>query len=363
MMEKILDKIYYDQKNSGSFSGVQNLYKAAKEKISNITVKDVKGYLSKQLPYTLHFPRRDKFKRNKIIVTKINEQWEADLVDMQMFARQNRGFKHLLTVIDCFSKKAYVQPVKSKTAQNITNAFKIIFEEAKPLNLRTDRGLEFLNKILKELLKNKNITHFTCNDDRIKCAIVERFNRTLKNRMFRYFTARGTRKYIDVLQDFLTAYNNSYHRSIKMKPNEVNFENQFEVFSNLYNGKTYNELIQPNLKIPNLNIGDKVRIPYEYNTKLEKGYYPTYKDHVFTIEKDIKGNDKYVFKIKDYSGNTINQIFYPEQLQKITENLHRIEKILKRRTRKGIKEIFVKWTNYPPTYNSWIAEKEIKNLK
>lgn len=359
-MEKLLNGIYYDQKNSGSYSGVDNLYKAAIKKDPSISKKQVRQYLSEQLPYTLHFPRREKFKRNKIVVSKINEQWEADLADMSMFARQNSGHKYILTVIDCLSKVAYAQPVKSKTAVNIKNAFKIIFEKARPFNLRTDRGLEFLNKVLNGYLKQLKINHFTSNDDRIKCAIVERFNRTLKARMFRYFTAKGTRKYLDVLQDLVSAYNNSYHRSIKMRPIDVNIETEQQAFINIH-GKSYSELIKTDKPKPRLKQGDKVRVPYEIE-KFDKGYYPTYKDHVYTIDKTIKGNKKYVFKIKDYSGNLINQIFYPEQLQKITENLHRVEKILRRRKRSDIKEVFVKWLNYPSTYNSWIPEKDVQNL-
>ena len=98
-------------------------------------------------------------------------------------------------------------------------------------------------------------------------------------------------------------------------------------------------------------------------TKLDKGYYPTHQDHVYNIDKVIKGDRKYVFKVKDSSGRILNQIFYPEQLQKITENLYRIEKVLQKRKRRGIIEIFVKWLNYPSTYNSWISEKELVKLK
>ena len=358
-MDKLLDSIYYDQKNSGSYSGVNNLYKAAHEINPDIKRDHVKQYLSKQLAYTLHFPRREKFKRNRIIVASINEQWEADLVDMQTFSRQNGGYKYILTVIDCFSKMAYVRPVKAKTGKLITEAFKDIFKTAKPLNLRTDRGLEFENKDLKQYLRKLQINHFTSKDEKIKCAIVERFNRTLKSRMFKYFTAKGTRKYINVLQDFVKAYNDSYHRSIRMRPNDVNFDNEKQVFANLFGDKSYYQLRKPHSGTK-LTPGDKVRIPYEIKP-FDKGYYPTFQDHVFTIEKLIKGN-KYMFKIKDYAGNTINQVFYPEQLQKITENLHRIEKVIRRRKRRGVREALVKWMNYPSTYNSWVLEKDIRGL-
>ncbi len=360
-MDKFLDKIYYDQENSGSFSGVYNLYREAIKKRPAITRKDVQAYLAKQLPYTLHYPKRDKFKRNKILVASINEQWEADLVDMSMFSRQNRGYNYILTVIDCFSKAAYCQPVKAKTGPNIKRAFEEIFKQAKPLNLRTDRGLEFENKVLKAYLKELNINHFTSKDERIKCAIVERFNRTLKSRMFKYFTAKGTRKYINVLQDFVQAYNSSYHRTIRMTPNDVSFENKDQVFHNIYGDKSYKDMIQSKVPKAKLKTGDTVRVPYE-TTKFDKGYYPTYKEMIYTIDKIIKGNKKYVFRIKDYSGKLINQVFYPEQLQKVADSLHRVEKILRRRTRRGIREVFVKWLNYPSTYNSWIPARDVVDL-
>ncbi len=93
----------------------------------------------------------------------------------------------------------------------------------------------------------------------------------------------------------------------------------------------------------------------------DKGYYPNWSDQVFTIEKVIKGDNQPVFVLKDYTGKVIQQKFYPQDLQKITENLYRIEKIIKTRTRNNKKEYFVKWLNYPDTYNSWV--EDIESLK
>jgi hypothetical protein len=73
----------------------------------------------------------------------------------------------------------------------------------------------------------------------------------------------------------------------------------------------------------------------------DKEYYPTWTEHIFTIEKVIKGEKKPYFIPKDYSGNTIKQRFYAEELQKVSENLHRVEKVLKTRVRRG-KTVFCK---------------------
>ena len=355
-INELLSSIYYDTKNSASFSSIKNLLNEAKKQIKEIKISDVKEWLSKQITYTLHKPVKRNFKRNRIIVKKIDEQWEADLVDMREFSAQNNNYNYILTIIDCFSKYAFAVPLISKTGHNIKKAFENIFKIRKPNFLRTDKGKEFMNKIFQNYLQANMINFFTSKDERIKCAIVERFNRTLKKRMFTYFTARGTRRYIDILDDLLENYNNSHHRTIKMCPKDVNKDNESRVYENIYQNDSYKT--KQNIKI---KPGDKVRVQYKHKP-FDKGYYPNWTDEIFTVERSKSGDNRIVFRIKDYSGEMVEQIFYPEELQKITENLYRIEKVIKKRKRKGIKEIYVKWLNYPERYNTWIPETELSGI-
>jgi hypothetical protein len=281
---------------------------------------------------------------------------------MREFAKHNDNYNYILTIIDCFSKYGFAVPLRNKSGKEIIKALKLVFEKRKCALLRTDRGTEFCNTSVRRYLNKENVVHFTSHDQEVKCAIVERFNRTLKEKMFKYFTANGSRRYLEELPNFLIAYNNSKHRIIKMTPSEVNKENEKLVFKNIYGVNNLREAIL-NRKIKNNKIlikpGDKVR--KKYSTKpFNKGYYPNWTDQIFTIEKTIKGENQPVFTIKDFAGNLVNQRFYPQELQKITENLHRIEKVLKTRVRKGKTEYFVKWLNYPSTYNSWV--KDIENL-
>ena len=360
----ILPDIYYDPKNSGSFAGVKSLYMAAKQVDPNITYKEVKDWLSGEITYTLHKPVRKTFKRNKIIVNGIDDQWEADLVDMREFKSKNSNYQYLLTVIDCFSKYAFVRPIKTKTGVNIVNALKPIFAERRPLYLRTDRGTEFLNTEVQKYLKSEKVIHFTSKDQKIKCAIVERFNRTLKNRMFRHFTSIGRHRYLENLQDHVNAYNHSVHRSTKFRSIDVNKDIEKQVFQNLYGCNDMRELLKQNknkLFKSDIKDGDKVRKAYNFKP-FDRGFYPNYTDQIFTIEKTIKGDKQIVFRLRDYSGNLIEQRFYPEELQKIKENLHRIERIIRTRTRRGVRECLVKWLNYPESYNSWIPETDITNI-
>ena len=134
-------------------------------------------------------------------------------MDISSLARFNKGYKFLLTCIDVFSKFAWVVPLKNKTGESLVNGFQSILDLGRsPEKLQTDKGTEFLNRNFQSFLKEKNIHFFTTNNE-LKASVVERFNRTLKTRMWKYFTAKNTRVYIEILQDIVHAYNNSYHQS------------------------------------------------------------------------------------------------------------------------------------------------------
>ena len=357
----LLSKLYYDPENEASFSTAEKLFKKAKLQNGSIRLSDVKSWLSGQLTYTLHKPIRKNYKRCKVIVSKPNEQWQADLVDLQKFDKQNNGFKYLLTVIDVFTRFAYVQPLKSKTSSSIISAFEKIFNHSCPTKLQTDRGKEFVNKEFKKFLKSYDVHLFHSNNIEIKCSLVERFNRTLKSKMFKYFTSKGTNKYIDVLDKLTRSYNNSKHRITKMRPNRIDFKNKDKVFKNIYGYNTLRDLLYSRYQIPKFKIGDKVRIKYIMN-KFDRGYYPNWSDQIYTIFKIRKKIDKNLYFIKDAHGNLIEKRFYNEELQKVKENLYRVEKIIKRRHKNGKSELFVKWLNYPKTFNSWIDAEDLVEL-
>ena len=111
-----------------------------------------------------------------------------------MFSRQNNGYRFILTVIDCFSKYAFALPLKNKSGSEVKSALQRIIEERKPEKLQTDRGKEFINSSVQNYLKENDIQFFTTFNTLFKCAIVERFNRTLKAKMFKYFTFTGKKQ-------------------------------------------------------------------------------------------------------------------------------------------------------------------------
>jgi transposase InsO family protein len=179
--------------------------------------KEVKEFLDTVDTYTLHKLIRKKFQTRRVYVKGIDKQWQADLVEMREFSKENDRYNYLLTVIDCFSKYAWAIPIKNKTAEEIIKSFDNIFKERKPLKLQTDKGKEFMNKKVQNFLKINDVVWFSTNSE-FKASIVERFNRTLKTKMWKYFTEVGNKKWINIVNDLISNYNNTYHTSIKIFP-------------------------------------------------------------------------------------------------------------------------------------------------
>lgn len=161
------------------------------------------------------------FKRNPVLVKGLDEIWQSDLADLSNLSKHNSGFKFVLTVIDVFSKFAFAIPLKTKSATAVKKAFEDISAEGrKPQKIHTDKGGEFMGKQVQDFFKKEGIHHYVTHSE-TKASVVERFNRTLKTRMFRAFTAKNTLNYIDMLQELVDGYNHSKQRTIGMSPANV----------------------------------------------------------------------------------------------------------------------------------------------
>ena len=355
-----LKEIYYDLRNPGSFGGKEKLYIEAKKFYPNLRRNDVDEWLSEQIVYTLHKQARKNFKRNPVVAEHINENFQADLLDMQEYSKLNEGYRYLLTVIDVFSKRAWVERLKSKNMSNVADAMEKILKENKPTKLMTDEGTEFKNRYFSILMKKYDINHFFAKNKDVKCSVVERFNKTLKDHLTKYTTFKGTRRYTDIINDFLEGYHKAKHRSIGMAPQDVTEDNSKIVFKNLYGYESKREYLRNFVKAK-LKIGDNVRKKYSLKA-LEKGYLPKWTDETFEVYKALKGKKRPYYMIKNSSGISESKRYYPEEIQKIKPLLYRIEKIIRTRRRNGVKEYLVKWTNYPESENSWIPSSNLTTL-
>jgi len=266
-----LKEIYYNPRTG--YSGINDLVRK-----SGLSSKIVEEWLSHQNVYTLHKPIRHKFQTRRVIVSSIDDQWQADLVDMQKYKTQNKNINYILTVIDVFSKYAWAIPIKNKTGYEVAQAFQTIFKERVPRKIHTDKGLEFINKPTQELFKKHEI-HWFATENETKAQVVERFNRTLKSKMWKYFTQNKTMKWTDILPNLIKNYNSSYHRSIKMTPKQGSLsENSKTVYTNLF------PTLHNKLKKQNFHVGDRVRISRKHKD-FRKGYLPNFTEEIFIISK------------------------------------------------------------------------------
>lgn len=328
----------------------------------------------RQLVEELHKPARRNFKRRRVIVKGIDDLWQADLVEMIPYAKVNKNYRYLLTVIDCFSKYAWALPLKSKTGVDVTKAMHIIFNEGRhPKNLQTDDGKEFFNSNFQNLMTRNSINHYSTysimkasicerfatelslfyNHCLLSCILsvfyyhVSRFNRTLKEAMWKEFSMNGSYKWLSILPSLILRYNNTIHRTIKMKPVDVNSSNEKSILNSVYK----------HLKIGTSSpykVGDFVRIS-KHKHIFEKGYTPNWTTEIFKVKK-VQITSPITYLLEDYKGNPIKGGFYEFELQKAKfVDTYLVEKVLKKKADK----IYVKWLGFDKTHNSWINKNNI----
>lgn len=369
-LDKTLRRLYYDPRNPASYSSIAKLYKACRLENPHVTYSNVKDWLAGERVYSLHKPTRHIFRRNKSVVSRVDEQWQADLVDMQHFRASNSGCKYLLTVVDMFSKYAFVVPLKNKSGSTLKAAFKDIFSEGRvPEKLQTDQGTEFENSTVGKYLHSMGVRQFSTRNRQIKCAVVERFNRTLKGKIYKYMTAHGTEEYLDVLDNIVESYNKTRHSVTKMRPVDVDQadqEDQEKVFKNTYGFTNLRELILHQVKLnettaPGLQSGDLVRIANLRKT-FQRGFKPSWSEALYKVRKTIKRLGKPVYELSDSSGHVLRKKFYLEELQKVTKNMLNAARILKTRERNGILQNYIQWTVNAPEDRSWVNAADMAAL-
>jgi len=347
MASKQLTSAYFDPRQPGSFTAVSTF------KRNHNTKKDPAEWLNQYPAYTLHKPTRQRFQRNRVVVGGIDHLWQLDLSDLSGIAKYNDKYRFLLFCIDVLSKHLWVVPLKTKTADSILEAFMYILKtsQRKPMAVQSDEGTEFVNHKFKALLRKLNINFYYTFNAESKASIVERVQRTMKGKMWRYFTHNHTYRYIDVLSDLVHSYNWSYHRSIKTKPALVNHSNAQDVWNTLYSD--LNAVPPIAYKF---NIGDRVRITTKRRT-FQKGYESNWSEETFEITNRIPRHPP-VYEVKDMMDEIIEGTFYEKELQKVSaaQDLFIVEKVLKTRKRKNHpKEYLVHWRGWPKKFDSWVT--------
>lgn len=305
-----------------------------------------------QVVSELHYPARKNFKRRRFEMRGINDTFQIDLVEMIPFASENKGYKYLLMVIDTFSKYAWIKKLKNKTGKEVTKAMEEILNDNPdrcPANIQSDLGKEFYNSHFQELMKRYHINHYST-FTKLKASIVERFNRTFLNKLWRQFSLQGKHKWLSHFESIVQVYNKTIHRTIKMRPIDVTKHNQHRLMQTVYGLKP---VLKTN-KSSKFQINDYVRIS-KFKTTFEKGYTPNWTTEIFKITK-ILPTFPITYRLHDLNNTEIKGCFYEQELQKTqNKDIYLVEKIIKK---KGDK-LFVKWLGFSDEENSWINSRDL----
>ena len=279
-----------DPKYDGYQRGLASMvYKFFDKKSKESGTKQVNTKLTpqnQQLAEELHKPIIRKFEKRKVHAAFKDNIWGADLADMQLLSKYNKGIRFLLCVIDIFRKYAWVIPLKDKKGVSIVTAFQSILKQSnrKPNKIWVDKGSEFYNASFKKWLQDNDIVMYST-DNEGKSAVAERFITTLKSKIYKYMTSISKSVYINKLDHIVDEYNNTYHTTIKMKPVDVK--------DNTY----INTDKETNDKDPKFKVGDRVKIS-KYKNIFAKGYTPNWSEEVFVIKK-VKNTVPWTYVVND----------------------------------------------------------------
>jgi len=160
---------------------------------------------------------------------------------------------------------------------------------------------------------------------------------------------------LDVINTFLTSYNNTVHTTIAMPPSKMSPSNIYSVWQNVNSLRA---------KIPHGRVKFKVRDLVGI-TKQKVAFAKGYEQTFSTVVKVITRVPQPVYELSDLQDRSIDGRFYSFELCKVTVSLKtafQIDKIVRTRNKNGIKQHFVKWKGYDNTFNSSVKASDIKKI-
>ena len=374
LIDNRLNRIFTGQTTTGegAFRGdarlLLKIYKSRRyvKKIKKkITLDDVRDFLESKAAYSLHANARKVWPRNKVMVYAPGYQFACDLIviDKRVIVKQNRGYRYILSVLDNFSRRAVTQPLKQKSGVATADALRIIIPKLRklqpPYGMSSDLGKEFYNQDVKKVFRDNDFHMFESSGE-THTPIVERFNRTLQNILYRHFDTNNTFNWVDHIEHLTKGYNNTVHRSLGVSPNNVDLNNYNQIFRRL-NSK----YLQSGRKKPKLKVDDMVRLNILHSV-FGKSYEETFSYQVYFVDSVTypDGGIYPMYKIRDLRGKMLPSRYYYHELKKIPKDTFLnnyefpIEKVLDRRD----DQLLVKFHGYDNSYNQWLPAKSIRYL-
>ncbi len=322
------------------------------------------------LSYNYSYPLHRATKRPKynpyMSIRSPKQQIQCDLLDISLLKQSNDNVRYLLVAIDCFSRFVWVIPLRSKQAIEMEAAFKELIEIWKPelpVQLTVDRGLEFRNARVKNLLNSYNIRVFHPTAEG-KAVYVERVNQTLQSLIHRYLSEKGTQRYLDVLQDLVKTYNTRSHRGLANNPPSQAVKDENIHYFRRVEQNRIAPIVERNYKYSRnakkkFKVGQVVRIK-KWKNAFARGYKQTFSNIYYRVHRILETLPTVTFELQNMHDNeVILGGFYAEELQLVKGDIYKVEKIIKSRRRKGVLEHFVKWLDFDSSHNSWVKASDI----
>ena len=307
------------------------------------------------------YRRASKF--SPIFVYRKRELFQADVgfIDKE-YAEASGGYKYLFAVIDCFTKYAWVYPLKANTGKNAIECFEDVLAKCgeKPERVQTDRGSEFKNKAFEKYMRDNKINHYFSYSDR-KCPIVERFMKTIQQILYKICAQQRTLNWTTVLDQAMKIYLTGYHSTIEMSPTEAEKDKNQQILLQTF-CKIYAEADE-NPQKAKFKVGDTVRIYYKRHA-FHRAYDENFTREYFTITEVLDDLPVVRYKLKDYSGEPIIGSFFQNELVAYKHSLdgaddfwegNAIAERTNRRTKK--KQYKIRWVGWPEKYDEWVDEE------
>ena len=313
--------------------------------------------------YTKYAPYRKRKYHNPTYVWRKRELFQSDVVymDNPLMQEASGGYKYLLVVIDCFTRYLWTFPLKQITGKNIAKCLRELFQENKPEKFCTDKGREFFNRDVKQVMQEFDVVFYPASGVH-KAAFAESVNFTIKSIIIEKCDHLNTNNWVsdEVLGGSMEIYLTGPHSGIKMTPTEAEEpENQSQLRRQNYEKYVEAEMHRKQAKY---KVGDTVRLA-AIRTKFHRGYYQNYTQETWIISKVMTNLPQPRYKVKDENGEELDDILHENELIRyIPSGEYRIEKVLKRRVRNGQREALVRWLHYGPEHDSWEPEENLRNL-
>lgn len=358
---RIVISRFTNLKFPSAFSSAERVRVALNKAGRPARTKTVRKNLSTQPSYVRQRITRRRFPRQSVRATALDEWWQADTLYMKDFSNENNGYAYCLVVVDVFSRYIFAAPLKTLTAKESAEAFKRILQTTNrtPKYLYTDDGNEYKREFAK-LLKRMNITKVVSRSW-VKASIVERANRTLKERVMRYMQHSYQYNWTKKLQDIVKTINDSVNRTIGVCPSSVNYFNQQQLFYKSRGMPSNRYIVQyPTAKFK-FEVGERV-VHQLRERAFRRGY-----DRNWTVEEFII-NRRFPTRPPTYelrksvpdpitkSSVILNHRWYEPQLQSVNIGKRFAEvEVLQARGAGRNKEVLVHYLIEPDYAQHWIS--------